>query len=205
MPVAGLIHDEGNVASAALLDVVGSAPVSVCCVVVPSGVYAISHDIAGTDSPVVVVVATDDGLIAISTGTSVPGSRCAALVVEREAGAEVGHRSVLAAATIGLIELCRRRAEDAVAHRAVARPACSHRFRVRLVGDERRWDRATGSTGERCVLVVAVDVKADAEVAVGHPRGSRGRPACSRRSRDRHRAGRWSPEASGRRGWPRRG
>ncbi len=38
MPVAGLIHEDGNVASAALFDVVGSAPESVCCVVVPSGV-----------------------------------------------------------------------------------------------------------------------------------------------------------------------
>src|SRR5579862_1315818 len=72
MPVAGLIHDEGKVASAALLLVVGNAPVRVCCVAVPSGVYPITHDIAGTESPLVVVVATAEGLIAISTGTMSP-------------------------------------------------------------------------------------------------------------------------------------
>jgi hypothetical protein len=67
-----LIHDAGKVARAALLLVVGSAPVSVACVVVPSGVYAMSHDIAGTVSPLFVMVAAADGLMAISTGTMSP-------------------------------------------------------------------------------------------------------------------------------------
>src|ERR1700722_179631 len=72
MPVAGLIHEEGKVASAALFDVVGSPPESVCCVVVPSGVYAISQELAGTERPLAVVVTAADGLIAISTGTMTP-------------------------------------------------------------------------------------------------------------------------------------
>src|ERR1700720_944713 len=72
MPVAGLIHEAGNVARAGLLAVVGSAPVSVCCVAVPSGVNAMIHELAGTERPLAVVVTDADGLIAISTGTMTP-------------------------------------------------------------------------------------------------------------------------------------
>ena len=102
-----------------------------------------------------------------------PAPRQRRLLVERVAGADVADRAAAAAATTRFVVRRGRRPEDAVADRPVTRPARRHRFGIRPVCHQRGRDRAARATGEWCVLVVAIHIEADAEVAVGHAGGPR--------------------------------
>ena len=72
-----------------MLLVVGSAPLSVCWVALPIGVYAISHELAGTVSPLPVVVAAAGRVDRHLDRDHGPGTRRCGLLVERVARAYV--------------------------------------------------------------------------------------------------------------------